>query len=241
VTVAGVVAVYCCAIAVAMVLTSFWAGRVRVFVVLVACSGMAVELTRRTGEPGRVGRDVYAIWDLPAAVLLPPLYALLVPIPRMILTQLRIRRTLLYRRAYTAAAVGLAYAPASMAFHAVAPVLGPSAGTGIGGPVMLWTLLTLGCGLLRLVVNDGLVLEQRDQLDRTLAEQNQQLDRTLAEQRTRTLNERFTTAAEQLGSDKPAVRLAGVYAMAAGLADDWEENRQTCVDVLCASCTSATQ
>jgi uncharacterized protein YjbI with pentapeptide repeats len=74
---------------------------------------------------------------------------------------------------------------------------------------------------------------QSDQLDRTLAEQNQQLDRTLAEQRTRTLNERFATAAEQLGSDKPAVRLAGVYAMA-GLADDWEENRQTCVDVLCA-------
>ena len=31
----------------------------------------------------------------------------------------------------------------------------------------------------------------------------------------------------------PAVRLAGVYAMA-GLADDWKENRQTCVDVLCA-------
>lgn len=74
---------------------------------------------------------------------------------------------------------------------------------------------------------------QSDQLDRTLAEQNQQLDRTLAEQRTRTLNERFATAAEQLGSDKPAVRLAGVYAMA-GLADDWKENRQTCVDVLCA-------
>ena len=57
---------------------------------------------------------------------------------------------------------------------------------------------------------------------------------TLAEQRTRTLNERFATAASQLGSDKPsAVQLAGVYAMA-GLADDWEVNRQTCVDVLCA-------
>src|SRR6266581_905182 len=70
--------------------------------------------------------------------------------------------------------------------------------------------------------------EQRKQLDRTLAEQSQQLDRTLAEQRTRTLNERFATAAEQLGSDKPTtVRLAGVYAMA-DLADDWKENRQTC-------------
>ena len=80
---------------------------------------------------------------------------------------------------------------------------------------------------------DRTLAEQREQLDRTLEEQSRQLDRTLAEQRTRTLNERFATAAEELGSDKPAVRLAGVYAMA-GLADDWEENRQTCVDVLCA-------
>ena len=69
---------------------------------------------------------------------------------------------------------------------------------------------------------------------KALEEQRKQLDRTLAEQRTRTLNERFATAAGQLGDDKPpAVRLAGVYAMA-GLADDWPENRQTCVDVLCA-------
>src|SRR5215831_789065 len=81
---------------------------------------------------------------------------------------------------------------------------------------------------------DRTLAEQREQLDRTLAEQREQLDRTLTEQRTRTLNERFATAADQLGSDKPpAVRLAGVYAMA-GLADDWPENRQTCVDVLCA-------
>src|SRR5271155_4055281 len=62
---------------------------------------------------------------------------------------------------------------------------------------------------------------------------SRQLDRTFSEQRTRTLNERFATAAGQLGDDKrSAVRLAGVYAMA-GLADDWPENRQTCVDVLC--------
>src|SRR5258708_34632505 len=81
---------------------------------------------------------------------------------------------------------------------------------------------------------DRTLTEQRDQLDRTLMEQNQQLDRTLGEQRTRTLNERFATAAEQLGDDKPpTVRLAGVYAMA-GPADAWGENRQNCVDVLCA-------
>jgi hypothetical protein len=67
-----------------------------------------------------------------------------------------------------------------------------------------------------------------------LKAQGEQLDSTLAEQRTRTLNERFDTVAGQLGTDKPpAVRLAGVYAMAA-LADDWQDHRQMCVDVLCA-------
>ncbi|MEU0031747.1 pentapeptide repeat-containing protein [Streptomyces sp. NPDC006335] len=47
------------------------------------------------------------------------------------------------------------------------------------------------------------------------------------------LADRYTTAAEQLGHDQPAVRLAGVYAMAR-LADDWPEQRQVCIDVLCA-------
>src|SRR4051794_1582805 len=46
------------------------------------------------------------------------------------------------------------------------------------------------------------------------------------------LAKRYQDAATQLGHDKPPVRLAGVYAMAR-LADDWEEQRQTCIDVLC--------
>ena len=76
--------------------------------------------------------------------------------------------------------------------------------------------------------------QQREQLDQTLAEQRQELGLRLDEERTRTLNERFATAADRLGADKPAaVRLAAVYAMA-GLADDWPENCQTCIDVLCA-------
>ncbi|WP_330303495.1 MULTISPECIES: pentapeptide repeat-containing protein [unclassified Streptomyces] len=47
------------------------------------------------------------------------------------------------------------------------------------------------------------------------------------------LADRYTTAAEQLGHDQAAVRLAGVYALAR-LADDWAEQRQVCIDVLCA-------
>src|SRR5215831_4976237 len=73
-----------------------------------------------------------------------------------------------------------------------------------------------------------------EQLDKTLKAQSEQPDRTLADQRTRTLNERFDTVAERLDTDRPpAVRVAGVYAMA-GLADDWPQHRQMCVEVLCA-------
>jgi uncharacterized protein YjbI with pentapeptide repeats len=52
------------------------------------------------------------------------------------------------------------------------------------------------------------------------------------------LRARYAKAAEQLGHSKAAVRLAGVYAMAA-LADDWltagnDQQQKVCVDVLCA-------
>jgi uncharacterized protein YjbI with pentapeptide repeats len=51
--------------------------------------------------------------------------------------------------------------------------------------------------------------------------------------RIRIFNERFITASQQLGAEQASVRLAGVYSLA-GLADDWEDQRQTCIDVLCA-------
>lgn len=54
----------------------------------------------------------------------------------------------------------------------------------------------------------------------------------------RILRERYTAATEQLGSTSFAVRLAGLYALAA-LADDWREigkpnEQQVCIDVICA-------
>jgi membrane protein implicated in regulation of membrane protease activity len=46
------------------------------------------------------------------------------------------------------------------------------------------------------------------------------------------LIDRFGAAAEQLGGEQPAVRMAGAYAMAR-LADEWPQERQMCIDVLC--------
>lgn len=49
----------------------------------------------------------------------------------------------------------------------------------------------------------------------------------------RLFSSRYQDAADLLGHDKAAVRLAGIYAMAR-LADDWIEQRQQSIDVLCA-------
>ncbi|MFI5828370.1 hypothetical protein ACIA6C_14015 [Streptomyces sp. NPDC051578] len=48
----------------------------------------------------------------------------------------------------------------------------------------------------------------------------------------RAFTDRFGAAADQLGADQPAARMAGAYAMAR-LADEWRHERQTCIDVLC--------
>src|SRR5215831_2291462 len=104
----------------------------------------------------------------------------------------------------------------------------------VSGLTLIGTVVTqiIGFRSTRANTEQQIQATQRNTAD-TLAQQREQLKQTLDEQRARTLNERFATAADQLGGDKPpAVRLAGVYAMA-GLADDWEKNRQTCVDVLC--------
>jgi uncharacterized protein YjbI with pentapeptide repeats len=104
-------------------------------------------------------------------------------------------------------------------------------------PQVTAAIIAASVGVLTVIATVAVQISGRRATSRdtqeALEEQRKQLDKTLAEQRSRTLNERFAAAAGQLGDDKPpAVRLAGVYAMA-GLADDWPENRQTCIDVLC--------
>jgi hypothetical protein len=66
----------------------------------------------------------------------------------------------------------------------------------------------------------------------TLRKQREFTNLTLDQQRIQLFNERFTTAANNLGHTEAATRLAGVYGLAA-LADDWKDQRQTCIDVLC--------
>lgn len=146
------------AIAVATVSTSFRAADVGLFLVMLACAAFAVEATRHIEEPqGTRVKDWYSIWCLPVAVLLPPVYALLAPLPLMALVDLRIRRGLLYRRVFSAAAISLSLGAASAIFHALSSPLAiqepPTA-----APVLTWAIVLICCSVVRWFVNVGLVL-----------------------------------------------------------------------------------
>jgi diguanylate cyclase (GGDEF)-like protein len=154
--VTAVIAAYAAAVAGALASTPVRPGDLRLCAVFVGCGAASVELTRRAGEREGLARDVYAIWDLPAAVLLPPLYALVIPLPRAVLTEWRIRRTLLHRRAYSTAAPCLANAAASLVFRSALPAL--CGGGGSGGHAPAWITLTAGCGLLEMAVQACLIL-----------------------------------------------------------------------------------
>lgn len=128
----------------------------QLFLILLAFGVATVELTRRAGEPSGLIKDLHAVWYLPTAILLPPVFCLAAPIPILVLSQLRIRHAPVYRRMYTAAAIGLSLGAASLLFHTVATVTGDTA-TEQSVP-FLWALLVAGSGALRTLINKVLVV-----------------------------------------------------------------------------------
>ena len=87
-----VVAVDAAAIGLAASFTTITRANLALFGLLLGCTAISVELTRKAGEQGGTIKDVQGVWELPAAILLPPLYALIVPVVRIALVQWRIRR-----------------------------------------------------------------------------------------------------------------------------------------------------
>ena len=137
---------------------SFRAHDLELFGVLLACNAATVELTRRTREPEGHLKDVHAVWELPVVILLPLLYALLMPLIRLTLTQWRVRQAPLYRRMFSACAISVSYACASLAFHGVRHEAAPGplhleSSTG----VTAWLVVVAACAVVQLVVNQGLV------------------------------------------------------------------------------------
>ncbi|MGP7998803.1 MAG: GGDEF domain-containing protein [Streptosporangiaceae bacterium] len=153
----SVTAAYGAAVGLAASVVHVTAYDVLVFGALLACIAATVELTKRAGHHAGAVKDVYAVWELPVAILLPPVFALLAPLVQYGLTHWRGRRVPLHRRAFSISAVGLSYGAASVVFHSVAqPALGPVASS--ASHASLWLLAVAGIALLRWALNDALVL-----------------------------------------------------------------------------------
>jgi diguanylate cyclase (GGDEF)-like protein len=127
------------------------------FAILLGFGAVAIELTRRTGEPAGFHRDANGIWMLPMAILLPPFYCMAVQLLKGVLVESRIRRYLPHRRVFNAAVHGLAYGAVSLTFHVIAPHL-PTLTIHPGTAWLLQALAITGCALLKLAINRPLIL-----------------------------------------------------------------------------------
>jgi diguanylate cyclase (GGDEF)-like protein len=128
------------------------------FAALLVCNAATAEFTRRSGESAGVAKDVHGVWELPAAILLPPVYALVMPILRSALTQLRGRPAPLHRRVFSASAISLSYGVTSVVFHALAGIpVGYSVVLG-GGDKSRWIFAVAIAGLLQWTINTVLVV-----------------------------------------------------------------------------------
>lgn len=106
------------ALTVGALTVSFRIRDVVTFAVLVGCGAVSTEASRRLGVPSnrenQPYKDLLSAWTLPIALLLPPVYALLAPVPLYMHTQLRVARVAPMKRTFNMAAVGLAgYATAT--------------------------------------------------------------------------------------------------------------------------------
>src|ERR1700733_14219155 len=135
--------------------TSLHVSDIALFAGLLVAAVLCVEAMRRLGQPPGVSRDLLSAWWLPIALLLPAAYALVAPWVIGAVLYAQARRTPLYRRMFSAGALGLAGAAASITFHAVTPEVAIGVPFGshawLGRPEVI--LDALGCAVLFGVVS----------------------------------------------------------------------------------------
>jgi len=127
--------------------TTWYASDLWRFALLLGCGLVSVAATPRMAYlQGGMTRDFLTVWVLPIAILLPPVYAMVTPIPLYILTQWRVHRGVVYRRVFSGAAISLAYGAAALLFRAFPDSFaGPLIGSGTHA--LTWTAAVAICEL----------------------------------------------------------------------------------------------
>jgi len=153
----AVIAADLTALGVAASSTAITRSNLALFCLLLGCTAASMELTRKSGEQGGMIKDVHGVWELPTAILLPPLYALIIPAIRIALLQWRIRRAPVYRRVFSGAMLSLSYGAASVTFHGLSGLIPQEAG-GTLSRGTVWTLVMVVSVLAKETVNKSMLL-----------------------------------------------------------------------------------
>jgi diguanylate cyclase (GGDEF)-like protein len=127
--------------------TSWRTGDLVKFLLLLGCGMISVAATpRMTYGRGTMVQDFLPVWVLPVAILLPPFYAMITPIPLLLLTHWRVGQGLVYRRVFTAASIGLMYGGASLVFRSL-PASFAGSVIGVGVHALTWTAAVAACDI----------------------------------------------------------------------------------------------
>ena len=115
------------------------------FLILMCCGMVSVASTPRIAyaNPG-LTRDFTSVWVLPTAILLPPIYAALIPIPFYLTLHLFVHPGIIYRRVFTAASLSLSYVTVSLLFQWF-PSSFAGGAIGVGMHAFTWTVAVAAC------------------------------------------------------------------------------------------------
>ena len=129
-----------------------------IFALLLVCGTISVVSTpRMMYGAGGLNRDFSSIWVLPTAILLPPVYAALMPIPLLLAMKLFVHHGVLHRTVFTIASTSLGYAAASYIFRWF-PSTFAGAHVGAGTHAFTWALAVGACEIIGAMAHRCLIL-----------------------------------------------------------------------------------
>jgi diguanylate cyclase (GGDEF)-like protein len=113
---------------------------------LLTCAGMisVASTPRLMYTTGGLTRDFTGIWVLPAAILLPPVYAAIIPFPFVAIMQVCVHRGVPHRAVFTATSISMSYALASVIFR-LFPASFAGGAIGAGWHAFTWALAVTMC------------------------------------------------------------------------------------------------
>jgi diguanylate cyclase (GGDEF)-like protein len=118
------------------------------FLLLMCCGMISVAFTPRImyAFPG-LTRDFSTVWVIPIAIMLPPVYAAIAPIPLFATLHFFVHRGVLHRIVFTTASVSISYAAVSVLFRWF-PVSFAGAHPGTAWHALTWALAVAACEVL---------------------------------------------------------------------------------------------